>query len=216
MELLQVVKEDLEYLAEEWTQDIDDASLRRASPILRKLLIEKDLYKVAREINEEISVLTPEISKFDNELDDPSIVYYQCGGATYKGLQVQDIKQLNRAKSEAEIKQNYQRGKDIVGKNYSIKLSKFMKQTAFVIEGTKINREEVIKYISNKKGGAHFDAERKIEKDQLERKYALLDKIFEGNMVAEKNAVYYELLSIGQRLIKSVDVERIRSILNNI
>ena len=94
MELLKVVKEDLEYLAEEWTQDIDDASLRRASPILRKLLIEGNLYTVARQFNEEISILTPEITKFDNELNDPSIVYYQCGGAIYKGLQVQDIKQL--------------------------------------------------------------------------------------------------------------------------
>ena len=74
MELLKVVKEDLEYLAEEWTQDIDDASLRRASPILRKLLIEGDLYTVARQFNEEISILTPEITKFDNELNDPSIV----------------------------------------------------------------------------------------------------------------------------------------------
>ena len=126
---------------------------------------------------------------------------------------------LNRAKSPEEIKADYEREKVAIGQIYPEKLSLFMKQISFVISGVKINREEVIKYIANKKGGAHYDDSRKIDiigpKGELEKKYSLLDNIHNGTYTADKNAVYYELLSIGQRLIESNDVQRIRQILKN-
>jgi hypothetical protein len=77
IDLIKIVSEDLDYLAEEWTQDIDDASLRRSSPVLRSLLIENQLMKVANMLGEEISVMAPCISKYDEHLNEPSIVFYQ-------------------------------------------------------------------------------------------------------------------------------------------
>lgn len=219
IDLIKIVSEDLDYLAEEWTQDIDDASLRRASPVLRSLLIENQLMKVANMLGEGISIMAPFISKYDAHLNDPSIVFYQSGGAKYKGMEIQSLKKLNRAMSPEEIKANYEREKNSIGQNYPVKLSLFMKQISFIISGVKINREEVIKYIANKRGGAHFDSSRKINrtgsKGDLEKKYASLDNIHMSISVADKNAVYYELLSIGQRLIASHDVERIRQIVKN-
>ncbi|MFZ3122766.1 MAG: hypothetical protein WA104_05315 [Thermodesulfovibrionales bacterium] len=219
IDLIKIVSEDLDYLTEEWTQDIDDASLRRASPVLRSLLIENQLMKVADILNEEIKIMAPFISKFDGYLNDPSIIFYQSGGAKYKGMEIQFLKQLKRAKSPEEIKADYEREKSSIGQIYPVKLSLFMKQISFMVNGVKINREEVIKYIANKRGGAHYDSSRKTDKTgskgELEKKYSLLDKIHKGTFVADKNAVYYELLSIGQRLIESNDVQRIRQILNN-
>ena len=219
IDLIITVSEDLDYLSEEWTQDIDDASLRRASPVLRSLLIENQLMKVANILNEEIKIMAPVISKSDSYLNDPSIVFYQSGGAKYKGVEIQFLTILNRAKSPEEIKADYEREKVAIGQIYPEKLSLFMKQISFVISGVKINREEVIKYIANKKGGAHYDDSRKIDiigpKGELEKKYSLLDNIHNGTYTADKNAVYYELLSIGQRLIESNDVQRIRQILKN-
>lgn len=215
IDLIRIVSEDLDYLTEEWKQDIDDASLRRSSTILRSLLIENQLMKVAKMLNEDISIMAPCVSKFENDLNDPSIAYYQAGGGNYKGTEIQSLKQLNRAKSPEEIKANYEREKTLIGQNYPLKLSLFMKQTSLIINGTKINREEVIKYIANKRGGAHFDSSRNIAKSELEKKYGLLDNIHRTTFVADKNAVYYELLSIGQRLITSPDVQRVRHIIKN-
>lgn len=212
-DLIKIVLEDINYLTDEWSQDIDDPSLRRSSAVLRSLLIDGQLIKVANMLNEEISIMAPLISKYEDELNDPSIIFYQSGGAKYRKMEVQSLKQTNRVMTTDEIRKNFEKQKDIIGQNYSLKLTKFMKQVSFVINGTKINREEVIKYIVNKRGGAHFDSSRKTEKSgsrgELERKFTLLDVVHSGTIVADKNAVYYELLSIGQRLIGSQDIQQI-------
>lgn len=216
-ELIRIVGEDLIYLKEEWNQDISDASLRRASPTMRNLLIEGNLLKVANLLNEQITVLAPEISRFESQLDDPYISFYQCGGAKYKGVTVQSMKMYSRALSGKEIKEDYERDKNSMDRSYAVKLSKFLKQCSFVIEGVKINREEVIKYLANKRGGAHYDPSRDIDKKgskgELEQKYKLLDKVHDGMISCDKNAVYFELLSIGQRLVNSPDVQRICEII---
>lgn len=215
--LITIVSEDLDYLSDEWSQDIDDSSLRRASPVLRSLLIEGQFMKVANMLNETVSIMAPEISKNEEHLNDTSIVFYQSGGASYKGMQVQFAKQLNRAMSPEEIKESYEMQKNLIGQNYPVKLSKFMRQISFMINGVKINREEVVKYVANKRGGAHYDSSRSTEKSgskgELEQKFVLLDGVHDGVIMADKNSVYYELLSIGQRLIKSNDVQRIRQII---
>lgn len=216
--LITIVSEDLDYLTEEWSQDIDDPSLRRASPVLRSLLIEGQLIKVAQMLNETINIMAPEISKNEDHLNDKSIVFYQSGGANYKGMQVHFAKKLHRAKSPEEIKESYEKQRDMIGQSYPVKLTKFMKQVSFVINGVKINREEVVKYIANKRGGAHYDDTRNTKtagsKGELEKKFLLLDEIHDSIILADKNSIYYELLSIGQRLIASHDVQRIRQIIN--
>ena len=216
--LISLVSEDLDYLTNDWSQDIDDPSLRRSSPVLRSLLIEGQLMKVVNMLNEEISIMAPLISKHDEALDDPSIVFYQSGGANHNGMEIQSMMLANKAMTAEEIKENYESQKELIGKNYLLKLSKFMKQVSFMINGTKINREEVIKYVANKRGGAHYDGSRNTEKPgskgELEKKFILLDGVHEVIICADKNAVYYELLSIGQRLVMSHDVQRIRSIIN--
>lgn len=211
LELMRNVLADINYLNEEWNQDIDDQSLRRSSTVLRNLLIEDQLIKVASYLKEEISIMAPLVSKYEDQLNDPSIIYYQCGGAKFNGTEIFFIKISTRDMTPESIKADNEKQKDMDGRSYAIKLSKFMKQASFMIDKVRINREEVIKYIVNKKGGAHYDSSRK--NNDLERKYSLLDSIYSGIQMVDKNAVYYELLSIGQRLIGSVDVARVRQIL---
>jgi hypothetical protein len=214
IELARLVSEDLEFLFEEWNQDIDDASLRRTSPILRSLLIEGQLGKIAHEAGKEIRILAPEICRLvtDDELKQKK--YYQAGGAKYKGMQVQSTSLIDRAMSSEEIRASYEHTKDVIGKNYPVKLGVFLKQTSFVVDGVLINREEVIKYVANKLGGAHYDSTRSNSSQKsglsLEDKYALLDKVRNGVIVADKNAIYYELLSIGQRLVNSRNVQHLK------
>lgn len=212
--LLKTVDEDLTYLSTKWNQDIDDASLRISSPILRRLLIDGMLDRAAHMFKKQIWIMAPIIcgTKTFGNLSD--IDFYQCGGAKYKGMIIQSLSKVNRVLSQQEITKMYQEGKDTVDKSSPVKMSVFLKQISFVIKGIAINREEVIKYVTNKLGGAHYDNERKIDNDTtkitLEHKYALMDKVRDGVILADKNAIYYELLSIGQRVINSRDVHILR------
>jgi hypothetical protein len=220
IELARLVSEDLEFLFNEWNQDIDDASLRRSSPVLRSLLVEGQLGNISHQAGKEIRILAPAICRLITEAELKHKNYYQAGGAKYKGMQVQSTSMVNRALSPEEIKADYERTKDVMGKSYPVKLSVFLKQTSFVVDGVLINREEVIKYVANKLGGAHYDSARLNSTPKggpsLEDKYALLDKARVEIQVAGKNAIYYELLSIGQRIVNSRDVRHLKRHLQQI
>lgn len=212
--LLGIVNEDLTFLSTKWNQAIDDVSLRIASPILRRLLIDGMLTKAANMLNMQIEITVPLVSRAGSFENLRNVEFYQCGGAKYKGMIIQSVSMFNKALSPQEIKELYQRNKDKFDKTCPVNISVFLKQPSFVIRGTTINREEVIKYVANKLGGAHYDSKRKIAGDTskitLEHKYALMDMVHNGMIVASKDAIYYELLSIGQTLINSRDVCQLR------
>lgn len=220
LELARLVVEDLDYLFKEWNQDIDDASLRRSSPVLRALLVEGLLARAAHQVGRDIRVMAPASSRVVTETELRECTFFQSGGAKYKGTIVQSMSMIPRAKTPAEIKASYERQKEITGKSYPVKLGIFLKQTSFVVKGVLINREEVIKYVANKLGGAHYDASRASVKEgrdvTLEQKYALLDQVRAGMNTADKNAIYYELLSVGQRVANSRDVRALRKHLGQV
>jgi len=72
-----------------------------------------------------------------------------------------------------------------------------------------VSRRELVQYVANKLGGTHIDTKRDFSKIK-ERKFALLDQVREMIRVADKNAIYYELLSIGQSLVQSDDIQTLR------
>ncbi len=230
IELVRVVKEDLDRLTKEWNQDIDDASLRQASTILRSLLIEGKLLKVAGYFHMQIRVMTPLSCKDQKFTNIDKMQFFQCGGARYHGMEIRDIEYSDQPLSqEANKKLANAKPGDTMSveemrrllpfntrdepspeQSYPERLPIFLKQASFIIEGQKINREEVIKYVANKLGGAHYDTDRDANRP-LEAKYILMDKVHEGRIkVAEKNLIYYELLSIGQRIVNSKDIQKLR------
>jgi hypothetical protein len=119
--------EDLSFLKGEWRQDVDDASLRRASGPMRRLLVDGDLQRAWHDL----------------------------------GFDKQPI----------------------------------------------VRRHLVIKYVANKLGGIHLDPKRDLKKDE-EVGFSLLDQIADTYQVAGKQAIYFELLSIGQSISASPDVDR--------
>lgn len=215
-ELLQVTLDDLNYLAKEWRQDIDDSLLRITSPIPRNLLIYENLKKAATSVNQRVRIMTPAIYKVISEEQLEAYSYWQCGGANHRGMMVMASGMQNRALSPAEIKENYERTKPVIGKSYPIKLDSYLKQTSFVVEGNRIPRSTVIKYVCNKLGGTHYDSSRDHGREAIEKQFVLLDKIRSQIAVADKNAIYFELLSIGQRLNNSRDVRHLRKHLANL
>lgn len=214
IKLLETVNEDLTYLSSKWNQDIDDASLRIASPILRRLLIDGMLGKAAGILNMQIRIMAPMTCAEKSFENINEVGFYQYGGAKYKGTIVQSFTIYKKALSKQEVAKINQDSKNVCDKSCPIKISTYMKQTSFIISGISINREEVIKYVVNKLGGAHYDNERKTidkkTKITLEHKYSLMDGVRDRLSLVEKNAIYYELLSIGQRIINSRDVHKLR------
>jgi hypothetical protein len=139
-----------------------------------------------------------------------------AGGGAVGGLSIGNAKFMpGRALSAEEVKALYEREKNDMAYNFS--LSEYKDSCAVHMEGRKITRKQLVQYIANKKGGAHLDPQRK--KD--EEAYSALDKaiadpvIFGGQPAQNgqpelpgKNAVYLELLSIGQFLTQSPDTKR--------
>lgn len=87
--------------------------------------------------------MAPAISRVVTEAELRECIFFQTGGAKYKGMIVQSMLVSTRAKTPAEIKASYERDKVVIGKSYPVKLGVFLKQTSFVVRGVLINREEV-------------------------------------------------------------------------
>ena len=84
------------------------------------------------------------------------------------------------------------------------RLLDFSSDTCVIALGKRLSRSQVVKYVANKLGGAHYDTRRGHRKDDAA--FSLLDKVEAQVMLLEKPAIYFELLSIGQAIGASHDL----------
>ena len=203
MELIKIVSEDLEFIAKEWnSKDISEQNLRRSSSVLRRLLIEGDLYKASKIVGlGQIKVLSP---KEYNSL--PGQVYSQTAGGKHRDMEIYKLGIYDRVLTEEEIGELSRQGKE---ENLT-ELPIFLRKSGITIKGIRINGEEIIKYVCNKLGGAHYDTKRSSKNKNIQEKYNLLDLSKNTIRVSGMNNVYYELLSIGQRLVNSDDIKKLQ------
>lgn len=241
-ELIRGVVSDLKYLKSDWNQTIEDDSLRRASTVLRRLLVYGDLqkaWKVAG-FEKEPKIIAADLNSQLHGVRTKDIKWAFAGGALYAGMQVGAlVESVSKGKGKGNIACSLLvNGKDDVGcypqesEIYkSVGLGKFLFDSSIILEGKIIPRRAVIEYVANKIGGAHFDV-RRDESKKKERWFSLLNQLFdmEGNpdsvalsvieetgnerlaasslgFVASKKVLYYELLSIGQAISWSEDIE---------
>ncbi|QSO46711.1 hypothetical protein [Alicyclobacillus mengziensis] len=207
MYIIKTVYEDLLYLKEEWDESIEDSSLRRNSNVLRMLLVDDYFSKAWRIVGfkRQPTISATDLDGYVMSVRRSGVSYAQAGGAMYEGMAVRSTVMTNYAMTEAEIKKQYERE----SKQPSIKcfsVSQLMKSTCIIVNGKSISRRELIKYVSNKLGGTHIDTRRDLKNDEG-RKFADLDKLT-GMRLANKMAVYYELLSIGQAVAHAEDTQK--------
>lgn len=199
---LQVVQQDLDYLTKEWDQEVSDDSLRRSSPVLRRFLVEGQLLRAWRNIGfvgqPEVVALT--LSKRLSVGSLNAVKFASAGGAEYQGKCMGQTFLSDEALAPSEIQKIAGLGPPEVKQN----LTDFVNSPCVVVEGTTISRLELIKYVANKLGGAHYDSKR--EKDYQR----LLDYAGQTYSLAGKNSVYFELLSVGQALVRSPDIGKLR------
>ncbi len=239
-ELIRGVVSDLKYLKSDWNQTIEDDSLRRASTVLRRLLVYGDLQKAwkAAGFEKEPKIKAVDLNSHLRGVRTKDIKWAFAGGALYAGMQVGAlVDSVSKGKGNIACSLLVN-GKDDVGcypqesEIYkSVGLGKFLFDSSIILGGKIIPRRAVIEYVANKIGGAHFDI-RRDESKKKEHWFSLLDQLVdrEGNsdsvaigvieetgndrlvasslgFVASKKVLYYELLSIGQAVSWSEDIE---------
>lgn len=205
-DLLTVVREDLRYLKEGWKDGLDDASLRRASPVLRRLLVHGDLQRawIAAGLARQplIDALCLDLAL--EGIDRKRVVFASAGGSTHQGVHVAGVLIRDYAVPREQFGGRAGRGLPL----RPFALTEFMGSPAMTFRARTIARAEVVKYVANKLGGDHHDTARNPDRDQT---YMFLDrtaKDFQFRML-DKPIVYFELLSIGQAVANSKDVQRL-------
>jgi len=213
-ESLRIVAADLQYIIKEWNTNIDDDSLRRDCVVLHKLLIECNLGKAWRLVgfSKEPKILAPVLETIG---DRKHADFVQAGGARYGGIEIRDL-EIHR--DDSLPSEWAKRGPGIyVEKESSSKrakkplyLTEYLNDICIVVEGIEVSRNDLIVYFANTLGGKHIDWQREF-KEQSKRaaKFEALDSIFKTMTTANKESIYYQLLSIGQALASSPDTHKL-------
>lgn len=214
-QFLESVLDALDFIFDKWDQNITDGSLRVTSPVLRRLVSYGDLGRAWREVGftKEFSISAPDLRAMIDGYPILRIDFAAAGGALYQGAQLSGIKILDMARqpNQTQGEPPYQ----------SFSVSSFQRSECLLLTrryklgGMKqeiLTRGELINFFANKYGGAHYDPKRTSSKEEL------LDW-FLNNFplkVLDKRVIYFELLSIGQSLATSQDVQKLRNELRNV
>lgn len=201
-ELVRTVKADIAYLRQQWDHSVDDDSLRRSSPVLRRLIVENDLQRAWKESGQprEPQIHASTLEGVIAEIPLDKIVFAAAGGANYGNAHLAGVLIRNYAVPPEEIQRRAQAGvpTKLMG------LREFANAPAVIVHGMPIPRRITIKYVANKLGGAHFDPRR--ESTDEGAMYELLDKASTIQLLG-KPAIYFELLSAGQALANATDIQ---------
>jgi hypothetical protein len=188
-ELIAVVREDLSYLMNNWPSgELRDDEIRRSSTVLRRLFTYRDLVKVWVTVVGKKDFLVP--SSFIHVADISrlkEVDFATSSPARNVGMKTFAAMVFNRI----------QEGSDPISiKDEIAPLKRYLNQPACVVSGVLITREELVQFVANKLGGAHFDDGR--EKPN-ERAIQAMTQYAIGN----RPALIHEMLSCGQVLAAS-------------
>jgi hypothetical protein len=148
------IYEDIGHLSQLWkTSETKNSDIRNSVHILRRLLIYGDLQKSASSRKFELVIDAPDLKAFIKAARYGLIEFYQAGGANVLGVYASgsmvskgDSHRLGRIMREHHPDQVVQ-----------LNIKSFLRQQCFSFKGEAVSREDVIKYVANKAGNAHFD-----------------------------------------------------------
>lgn len=158
------ILEDLDHLSDLWnTSETKNSAIRNSVHILRRLLIYNDLQKSANSRKFQILIDAPDVKPFIKATRYGLIDFYQCGGTNVLGVHI--------AGSFVHSKRSH-RLERIMREHHpdhrvQLNLTSFLRQQVFSFKGEFVTRADIIKYVANKAGSAHFD--RKGRDETIER-----------------------------------------------
>ncbi|AXH98453.1 hypothetical protein DV702_01255 [Sporosarcina sp. PTS2304] len=201
---LRVVLEDLQYLANDWKEGIEESKIRRDSVILRRLLVNGDYGNAWRlcGYNKSPKLRVP----IKDNIKEDSLIFYQDGGGSSNGIEIQNFAVYN------EVLNPDTKISKIDNVKQTLHLDQFLNSDCLVYKGIRYNRQQIIKFVCNKTGGAHISS----NKNKDPKDDSLYDLIDDELNILSKNVVYYEMLSIGQSLVNSKDIYKLIKKIKNI
>lgn len=141
--------EDLEHLREMaggWHHT--SAELRRASSILRRLVIDGDLHKVGAPRIGKMLLKIPDYTKYYRAAENAGEFHLF---ASFEQIQIASPKNMTRKMSLALQATSVDRGV----KYTEVKIDSFKNQRVFCFEGKWVTRVDVIKFVANNASGVH-------------------------------------------------------------
>lgn len=199
------IAEDIRYLQRTWTGGASDAELRRGSAILRRFLVDGGqglLFRAWREygFSGQPTIVGPDLRASAG--DDLSIIVLGlAGGGNVGGTYSANIV-LNKGPETVEPLPV----EDGTTSERNWRLLDFIEAPSIIVAGETVSRREVVKFFANYLGGVHqSDRVRKGDEEMVER----IRKI--GGVVEafRKEGMMFELLSIGQLVVGSEDIDRL-------
>jgi len=188
-ELIAIVREDLSYLATDWPSgDIRDDEIRRSTTVLRRLFTYRDLLKVWFTVVGKKDFIVPSSFVYVNDIKRlGEVTYATSSPAQSVGMKVFAAIEFNKIQNGTP---------PISIRDEVAPLKRYLNQPACVISGVLITRDEIVQFVANKCGGAHFDDNRN---KPNERAMQVMTQYFIGN----RPALIHEMLSCGQVLVAS-------------
>ncbi|MFY9629183.1 MAG: hypothetical protein WAK03_13675 [Methylocystis sp.] len=173
----------------------DEADIRVASSSLRFLLVEESLAWAWRASGLGGSMTFKTWCIISTEGND--VIAYCGGGDVLPGMPFSACRNAKLAE-------------------LSLNLHDFCKRTRIQIGKEKISTVQLIQYVANTLGGAHFDPEGKSPKSRKPA-FDLLRRLEAGEfgglplLVNDRNLLHHELFSVAQALVRSPDVARLKT-----
>lgn len=201
-ELYRIVADDITYLSEVWSKkDIKTADIRRSSSILRGLIVDNGgtLLKVAKDFGIEVRIPCPVNTETVRSLKKDAELYI-CGNTEISGMTAAGM----FARRGGGPPPGY--APEHPDQRQMLSIGAFRNQTSAMWMGVEISREEIIKYVSNKLGGSHYDNKRN---GTLGLQYIALDRIRARMNIGHLDAIHYELLATGKFITESPDVKEL-------
>ena len=212
-DLLQLVRDELNYLQGKVRTDVSRTEVRIISGILRKLLYDGLLYATWKAMRQESE---PKIEFVDLQAvlrDTPReyVHYAYAGGAHLPGANhsgwvlyvfPKDVHEANGTPEglAQEVAERLHPGVKTFRTLHEFMASHCVESGTFGV-----SRIELVRYVSNKLGGVHLDKGRAAWEDPLGSAYRLLDE--EHIVVGKRLGAHYEIMSIAEDLCGSADLK---------
>ncbi|WP_144395603.1 hypothetical protein [Pleionea sediminis] len=212
-EQIKYIAEDLEYLRDGWSPDINEPDIRRGSAVLRRLLVEfayTQAWKAAG-FEKQPKVIAVDLDSILGCVDDSDIICSLAWGAEFRGLYM-STPCVNRGSFALGSASPPMRKKGFPGER-EFYLNEFVESTSGLASGTKVNRREVIKYVANVKGGVHLSSKRRTDEKALIKK---LEKFEQKISAHTTDGILVEIVSIAQAIGMSEDAHQLIEYANRI
>jgi hypothetical protein len=195
-----LVAEDLEHLRDEWLATPRNDVIRRGSVVLRRLLAEGVLQRAWKEFGfaREPSIIAHRLEALI-AIHKGNIVSASAGGARDNGVEIACSMSFRSPPANDN---------DAFATEYAFRLKEFTESASVVVADQILRRREVIKYFAHIEGGAHLRLSSRVRRDE-EDLVRTIDRWVDRVHLLERDALYFELLSIGQSIARSEDVRRL-------